>query len=324
MKICIAGLGAIGTYLAARLKSAGAHVSVVVRAAARDAIAETGVELAETNGSVTRARPDVLASRRVGGEPQDWLFICCKAYAVPQLVSDVGHLIGPATRVVFAQNGVPWWYTVGSMESADLVARDRVVGCVAYASVRHLGAGRAQHVGDDRFFLGQPAKARPTNLTPIIEVMKSGGIEAAIAEPIEKAVWVKLWGNLAFNPISSLTGATMDRIIGEANTRPLVMAMMREAQGVAEALGIKFDITIEQRLEMAARAGAFRTSMLQDLEAGRPLEIDAILGSVAALARAVKVDTPSIDTVLGLLSQKLETIEMKRTASIESAERGPT
>lgn len=311
MKICIAGVGAIGTYLAARLAVRNSDVSIVARQNSAKSIESDGVALTETSGQVTRAKPRVFVSGQCPTETQDWLFICAKAYSVPQIVSDVKPLIGNHTRVLFVQNGIPWWYTAGPKTTNDLTSRDRVIGCVTYANVRALGAGIAQHVGDDRFMLGQPSGTPPSSITPLVQVMKAAKIDSIASDHIEKEVWVKLWGNLAFNPISALTGATMDRIIAEAHTRPLVIAMMSEAEQIAQHLGIKFDITIQQRLKVAEQAGAFKTSMLQDIEAGRQLEIEAIIGSVSSFARAVNVSAPAIDTVLGLLSQRAATLQMQ-------------
>jgi 2-dehydropantoate 2-reductase len=311
MKICIAGVGAIGTYLAARLSSGESEVSVVARSGSATSLREHGVALTEATEEVSRGKPRVFTAGEVPQDAQDWLLVCVKTYSVTEIVTDLKPLIGPNTRVVFVQNGMPWWYRVGAASSEELTPRDRVVGCVAYANVRTLRTGVAQHVGDDRFILGQPEGAKRFPLDPLIQAMRAVRVEASATDRIEREVWVKLWGNLAFNPISALTGATMDRIIAEPHTRPLVMAMMGEAQQIAAALGVDFGVTIEQRLEMATRAGAFKTSMLQDLEAGRRLEIDAILGSVSAAARVLGVKSPAIDTVLGLLIQKMATLEMQ-------------
>jgi 2-dehydropantoate 2-reductase len=216
--------------------------------------------------------------------------------------------------VVFVQNGIPWWYAAASAGDrldpggriAATVPMDRVVGCVAYANVRNLGPGRAEHVADDTFILGQPDGRIAPALEAVAAVLRAAGVEARLTEAIQREIWLKLWGNLAFNPISALTGATMDRIIAEDATRPIVIAMMQEARLVAERLGVTFETTIEQRLATASRAGAFKTSMLQDVEAGRPLEIDAILGAVADAARRTGIATPTIDVVLGLITQKAD------------------
>lgn len=305
MKLCVAGLGAIGTYVAARLAAGGHPTSVLARERSAGILRRDGITLLEASGAVNKAAPDVHVAGNSPAEPQDWLIVCAKAYDVETVIRDASGLIGPDTRIVFVQNGIPWWYAAGHRE---LVSRDRVVACVTYANVRTLGTGHAQHVADDRFLLGQPQGAEAGDLGTLIAAMKRGRIDARHALTIEKEIWIKLWGNLAFNPISALTGATMDRIIAEPGTRPLVIAMMGEAQAIAGALGIDFGMSIAQRLEIASRAGAFKTSMLQDLEAGRRLEVDAIIGAVAGMGHAAGIATPAIDAVLGLLTQKIGTI----------------
>ena len=259
-----------------------------------------------------RARPRVLDDG--ARDAQDCIFVCVKAHAVPAIARSIAPLIGPDTRVAFIQNGIPWWYRIGGDREPDSLGRDggiatllpldRVIGGVAYVNVQNRGAGIAHHVGDDTYVLGQADGRATTALEAIASAMRGGGIEVRLTERIRQEIWVKLWGSLAFNPISALTGATMDRIISDETTRPLVMAMMSEARAIAARAGIEFQISIEQRLEAAARAGAFKTSMLQDLEAGRKLELDAILGAVAAAGRHMRLATPAIDAVLGLLTQK--------------------
>lgn len=326
MKVCIAGIGAIGTYLACKLSRTGISLSVLARGERAGAIRANGLSLTSaTSGEEILARPQVLEPP-LAADHQDWLFICVKAYSVPEIVRSAKPLIGPDTHVVFAQNGLPWWQGArqgarigGGLDRLDpgghvaaAIDMDRVVGCVTYSNVANLGLGRAHHVSNDTFLLGRPDGNVTAPLERIGEALRHAGVDARLTPAILREVWLKLWGNLAFNPISALTGATMDRIIGDAATRPVVIGMMREAEQVAERLGVHFEMKIDKRLEAAASAGAFKTSMLQDLEAGRPLEVDAILGAVADVARRVEVKTPTIDVVLGLLTQKIETIGAAR------------
>ena len=313
MKIAIVGVGAIGSYLACKLSQSGAELSVVVRKTRGATIREQGISMTTEKGETLRAHPQVIEG--AGSENiHDCIFVCVKAYAVPDVVSSIAPLIGPATRVAFIQNGIPWWYRIDNASGPNLldpgarlattVALDRVIGGVAYVNVRNIGPGRAHHVSDDTYVLGQPDGRITAPLEQIASVMRAGAIDVRLTERIQQEIWLKLWGSLAFNPISALTRATMDRIISDETTRPVVVAMMSEARAIAEKAGITFDLSVEQRLEAAARAGAFKTSMLQDLEAGRQMEIDAILGAVAAVARQLRIETPTIDTVLGLLTQK--------------------
>lgn len=314
MKICVAGAGAIGSYLLCRLASTCASLSVLAREPRSTALRESGVTL-ETAAGALSARPTVVDSPEEA-QPQDWVFVCVKAFAVAEVTASLGGLLGPRTSVVFVQNGLPWWFAGARSGAASrldplgraaaTVPKDRIVGCVTYANVLNLGPGKARHVGDDTFVLGRPDGRVTDRLGGVVDLLQRGGIDAKASATIRREIWLKLWGSLAFNPISALTGATMDRIIADATTRPLVVAMMTEARAVAESLGVTFETTIEQRLEAAARAGAFKTSMLQDLEAGRRLELDAIIGAVADAAREAGLATPAIDAVLGLLAQKAD------------------
>lgn len=322
MKVCIAGIGAIGTYLACKLSRTDLSLSVLARGERASAIRANGLSLTSaTAGEEIQARPQVLEAP-MAADHQDWLIICVKAYSVSDVVRSAKPLIGPDTHVVFAQNGLPWWHGPrqgGGLNRLDpggdiaaAVGMDRVVGCLTYTNIANLGPGRAHHVANDTFILGRPDGAVTASLERIAENLRQAGIDARLTPAIQREVWLKLWGNLAFNPISALTGATMDRIIGDAASRPIVIGMMQEAEQVAKRLGVDFEMTIEKRLEAAAAAGAFKTSMLQDLEAGRPLEVDAIVGAVADVARHVEVETPTIDVVLGLLTQKIEAMGAAR------------
>ena len=320
MKIAVVGVGAIGTYLACRLSQTSAEVSVVVRKTRGATIREHGITLTTEKGETLRAHPHVIDDA-ASTDHHDFILVCVKAYAVPDVASSIAPLIGPATRVAFIQNGIPWWYRIGTANGpnlldpggrlAALITLDRVIGGVAFVNVRNLGPGRAHHVSDDTYALGQPDGRITAPLEQIASVMRVGAIDVRLTERIQQEIWLKLWGSLAFNPISALTRATMDRIIGDQTTRPIVMAMMAEARAIAEKAGIVFEMSVEQRLEAAARAGAFKTSMLQDLEAGRQMEIDAILGAVAAAARQLNIEAPIINTVLGLLTQKATVLGLR-------------
>jgi 2-dehydropantoate 2-reductase len=284
------------------------------------AIQAAGVTMTGADGATIAARPKVLGLSGLC-PAQDCIFVCVKAYAVPEIVPSLAPLIGPGTSVVFVQNGLPWWYRAEGFAGSErldpggrmaaAIPFDRVVGCVSYANVQNAGPGLARHVADDRFVLGRPDGHVPPSLERIVALLRSGGVDALATPEIGREIWLKLWGSLAFNPISALTGATMDRIIADGATRPLVMAMMAEAREVASRLGVSLGIGIEERLATAARAGAFKTSMLQDVEAGRRIELDAILGAVADAAHEVAVPTPAIDTVLGLLTQKAEVLGLR-------------
>lgn len=314
MKIGIIGAGAVGGYLAGMLARKGHDITVLARGERASVIRERGILLTRKDGGDCQVRPRVVERPdQLGG--CETTFVCLKAYSLPDVAPDLGPLCRDQNRVVFVQNGLPWWYFADAGGSALLdpggkiaaaVPLRHVVGCVTYVNVRNAGPGRADHVSDDTFILGKPDGAPDAPLGALVALMTEAGIAARASDNLRREIWVKLWGNIAFNPISALTGATMDRIIAEPATRPTVIAMMEEAQAVAAKRGIDFDMTIAQRLEIAARAGAFKTSMLQDLEAGRPLEIDAIIGAVAEHGKRIGMATPTIDIVLGLIRQKAQ------------------
>lgn len=315
MRICIVGAGAIGSYLACRLARSGVELSVLARYARAAAIRARGITTTFDNGDEITVRP-LVAQTPEALPVQQYVLVCVKAYAVPEAAVGFAERLDAGSRIVFVQNGIPWWY--GAEEPDDPVADlldpggrlaaaiplDRVVGCVTYANVRNAAPGIAEHVGGDSFVLGEPRGGMSPPLGRLAALLSGAGIDARTTGRIRDEVWLKLWGSLAFNPISALTGMTMDEIIDDPATRPIVIGMMTEGRAVATEHGVAFPTSIEQRLETASQAGRFKTSMLQDLEAGRRLEIDAIIGAVAAMGRQVGVPTPTVDVVLGLLEQK--------------------
>lgn len=315
MKICIVGAGAIGSYLACRLSRTDSEICVLARGTRAVAIRSLGITTTFEDGERVVVRPTVAETADSLGT-QRYVFVCVKAYSVPEVALSLGPLLDPDTHVVFLQNGIPWWYFAGmtgdgSMDLLDPAGRiaatvrlERVVGCVTYANVRNVAPGIAQHISDDSFVLGSPVGEITQPLEALSALLAAAGIDVRITERIRDEIWLKLWGSLAFNPISALTGMTMDEIISDPATRPTVVAMMAEARAVAERYGVSLRAGIDKRLETASKAGRFKTSMLQDLEAGRRLEIDAIIGAVAEAAKRVDVKTPTIDAVLGLLRQK--------------------
>ena len=314
MRICVFGAGAIGGYLGAKLAMAGADVSLVARGPHLAAMRERGltlVEDGEANTVPVRASDDPAA---LG--PQDYVIVTLKAHSVPPVVPSIRQLLGAETCVVSGVNGVPWWYfhrfegpLAGTrLESVDPggaqwegIGPERVLGCVVYPAAEVIEPGVVRHVEGNRFSLGEPGGDRSDRAVRLSEALTAAGLKAPVRPRIRDEIWVKLWGNLSFNPISALTLATLDAICADAGARAVARAMMLEAQAIAEALGVRFPIDVDRRIAGAAAVGAHRTSMLQDLEAGRPMEIDALVGAVAELGRLTGVPTPSIDAVLALV-----------------------
>ena len=317
MKICVFGAGAIGGYMGAKLAQAGADVSLVARGPHLAAMQANGLRLVEESGEITvpvRAEEDPAAL----GE-QDYVIVTLKAHSVPPVVGRMAPLIGENTTVVSGVNGLPWWYFHkhgGDLEGTRLASvdpgnvqwdgfgPDRVLGCVVYPAAEVVQPGVVKHIEGNRFSLGEPDGSKSDRALDLSKALSAAGLKAPVRPRLRDEIWVKLWGNLSFNPISALTRATLDVLCTEPGTRGIARAMMVEAQEIAETLGVKFPIDVDRRIDGGAAVGAHRTSMLQDLDAGRPMEIDALVGSVQALGRIVGVTTPTIDMVLALVQQR--------------------
>lgn len=314
MKICVFGAGAIGGYMGAKLAVAGADVSLVARGPHLEAMQKNGLTLLETG---LETKVSVHASEdpaEIG--PQDAVIVTLKAHSVPGVVDRLQPLLGPETAVVWGVNGVPWWYFYGlegpyanrRLESLDPggvqwdgIGPERVIGCVVYPAAEVREPGVITHIEGNRFSLGEPTGAKTERVQALAAALASAGLRAPVRPNIRTEIWVKLWGNLSFNPVSALTGATLDVLCADPGTRSVVRAMMVEAQAIAEALGIRFPIDVDKRIEGGAAVGAHKTSMLQDLERGRPMEIDALLTGVQEMGRMTGVATPTVDTVLAIL-----------------------
>ena len=314
MKICIFGAGAIGGYMGAKLAAAGADVSLVARGPHLRAMQERGLTLIEEGERRTvavRAAEDPAA---LG--VQDYVVVTLKAHSVPPVVARMQPLIGPETTIVSGVNGVPWWYfhkiggplegtRLQSVDPGDAQWRgfgpDRVLGCVVYPAAEVEEPGVIRHIEGNRFSLGEPDGSKSDRAERLSAALTAAGLKAPVRPRIRDEIWVKLWGNLSFNPISALTHATLDVLCTDPGTRGVARAMMLEAQTIAEALGVRFPIDVDRRIEGGADVGAHRTSMLQDLDAGRPMEIDALVGAVQELGRLTGTATPAINTVLALV-----------------------
>ena len=321
MKICVIGAGAIGGLLAAKLAEAGEEVGVVARGAQLKAIREHGLVLREEDKDIV-AR--VAASDRIAdlGEP-DLIMLGMKAHQVAAVTPEVGSILGPRTLVLTAQNGIPWWYFFkhgGPREGvrlqsvdpggviADHLPIDRVIATVVYPAAEIERPGVIRHVEGNRFSLAEIDGAKSERISAISEIFGRAGFKAPVVTDVRTEIWTKLLGNLSLNPISALTHATLQDICRYPKTRALAMEMMREALAVAEAFGIRLRISLEKRIAGAEAVGAHKTSMLQDVECGRALEADALIGSVIELARMADVATPHIDAIYAvtkLLGQTL-------------------
>ncbi len=313
MKICIFGAGAIGGYMGAKLAGVGADVSLVARGPHLAAMQANGLTLIEDGArkTVSVTASDDAADLGV----QDYVIVTLKAHSVPAVVPKMAPLIGPETTIVSGVNGVPWWYFHGlegphegtRLQTVDPgnaqwngFGPDNVLGCVVYPAAEVLEPGVINHIEGNRFSLGEPDGSKSERAMRLSKALMAAGLKAPVRPRLRDEIWVKLWGNLSFNPISALTHATLDVLCTDPGTRSVARNMMLEAQTIAEALGVKFPIDVDRRIDGGAAVGAHRTSMLQDLDAGRPMEIDALLGSVQELGQITGHATPTIDTVLAL------------------------
>jgi 2-dehydropantoate 2-reductase len=320
MKICIYGAGAIGGYLGVQLALAGADISLVARGAHLAAMRANGLKLLIGNEErVVHPRctddPAELA-------PQDFVIICLKAHSITGALEAIQPLLGQHTRIVTAVNGIPYWYFYkhgnacegSTLESIDPGGRqwrelgpERAIGCIVYPATEIEAPGVIRHVYGDRFPLGEASGERSTDVERLAALFVKAGLQAPVLDRIRDEIWLKLWGNVCFNPISALTHATLDTICTDPATRALSRTMMLEAQSIAEKFGVKFRVDVERRIEGARKVGAHKTSMLQDLERGRPMEIDPLVTVVQEMGRLTQIPTPAIDAVLALVAQRAKT-----------------
>ncbi len=310
MRIGILGAGAIGGFLGARLARQGADVVLVARGPHLAAMREQGLRLIEPGGESlvhVEATDDLSALRTA-----DAVFVTLKAHSLPAVAGALAANLGPSTVVVSAQNGIPWWYFQrhgGELEGIHLrtvdpggeVARAidprNVIGCVVYAATNLDGPGAIVHVEGERFSLGELDGSRSDRIAALSEALTAAGLKAPVQPRIRHELWFKLLGNAVFNPISALTRATLGEIATSPLVAGLVRAAMEEVEAVAGRLGVEFDLTIDQRIRGAARVGGHKTSMLQDIEAGRPTEIDPMVGAVVELGERLYVDVPHLETL---------------------------
>jgi 2-dehydropantoate 2-reductase len=317
MKICIYGAGAIGGYLGVKLKQAGADVSLVARGAHLAAMQTSGLKLI-TGDDVQVVRPRCTHNPAELGI-QDVVIICLKAHSITGVIAQMQPLLGPHTRIVTAVNGVPYWYFYrhggryegSTLESIDPGGRqwrelgpERAIGCIVYPATEIEAPGVIRHVYGDRFPLGEPSGECSADVERIAALFVAAGLQAPVLERIRDEIWLKLWGNVCLNPISALTHATLDVICSDPATRALSKAIMLETQTIAESFGVNFRVDVERRIEGARKVGAHKTSMLQDLERGRPMEIDPLVTVVQEMGRLTGIPTPSIDAVLALVAQR--------------------
>ena len=313
MKVCIYGAGAIGGWLGHGLARAGAVVSLIARGATLDALQQHGLRLNQ-GGHVT-AQPVIASASPQELGVQDLIVVSVKAPALADVAGHIAPLIGPATVVLTAMNGVPWWFLQGfggeysgralssidpQGEIANAIAPKHVVGCVVHASCSVDEPGLMRHHFGNKLIIGEPSGEKTGRVQQLVTLLGKAGFETLLSEQIQKDIWFKLWGNMTVNPISALTGATTDRIMGDDLVRGFISSVMLEAKEIGARLGIAIDQQPEDRHAITMKLGAFKTSMLQDVEAGKAVELDALVTAVKELGTLTKVPTPCTDALLGL------------------------
>jgi 2-dehydropantoate 2-reductase len=310
MKFAIVGAGAIGTYLGAALARGGTEVVLIARGDHLLAMQQRGVQVLSDRGdfhSWVSATDDLDA---IGDA--DFVFLGLKAYSLPTMAPTIAERMLPGATVIGAQNGIPWWYfqnhggpfedlTLASVDPGGVVARafpkKAVVGCVVYCSTEIQEPGVIRHVEGTRFTIGEPDGALSERCSKIAEAVSGGGLKCQVSDHLREHIWLKLVGNASFNPLSTITGATMHELAEVSEIQELLRTMMLEAASVAAALGIELPVSIEHRLERAFAVGDHKTSMLQDFESGKPLEYECMTGAIVELAELLKISVPSLSAV---------------------------
>jgi 2-dehydropantoate 2-reductase len=315
MKIAVIGCGAIGGYVGAKLALAGEQVTFIVRGANLAALRERGVRLILSDGTEHLARHVAATQDYTETGAHDLVILAVKAHQLAPLAADVPRLCGPHTVIVTIQNGIPYWYfhqhggalagtVLDSVDPGGTISRSipagQVIGCVVYPAAELIAPGVVKHIEGERFPVGELDGSTSARVTMVSQCLTQAGFKAPVLPDIRAEIWLKLWGNLAFNPISALSRATLVDICQNPATRALAAAMMTEAQDIAHKLGITFRVSLERRIAGAEKVGKHKTSMLQDIEAGRAPELDALVGSVAELGRLTHIATPRIDAVYAL------------------------
>ena len=319
MKVCIYGAGAIGGWIGHALARAGCSVSVIARGATLDALQMHGLRLNQ-GGSVT--------SQAVGSSSlpadlgvQDLVVLAVKAPSLPEVAAQIAPLLGPNTVVLTAMNGVPWWFLQGfggalagtrltstdpSGALAQAIAAPHIIGCVVHASCSVQEPGLIHHHFGKQLFVGEPSGEKTARVLQLAALLEKAGFEAPVSERIQKDIWFKLWGNMTLNPISAITGATTDLILKDDLVRGFASRVMLEAKEIGARIGIAIDQQPEDRHQITRKHGVFKTSMLQDVEAGKAVELDALVSSVRELGQLTQVPTPFTDALLGLARLKAQ------------------
>jgi 2-dehydropantoate 2-reductase len=329
MKVCVFGAGAIGGYLGVQLARAGVDVSLVARGAHLAAMRASGLRLQIDGEEQVEHLPCTDRPAELG--EQNCVIVALKAHQIGDAVESVLPLLGDETTVVTASNGLPYWYFQGvggslgeaPLESVDpggkqarLLGTKRAIGCVVYPAAEVVAPGVIRHEHGRKFPIGEPSGTRTSRLERLRDAFSAAGLDAPIRDDIRDEIWLKLWGNLCFNPVSALTCATIDMVASDSGTRAVCRGMMLEAAAIGEKLGLKLRVEVDRRIDGAGALGPHKMSMLQDLERGRSMEVEALVGVVHELGQRTGVPTPTVDIVLALIRQRARTAAARLPAGI--------
>ncbi len=318
MKICIVGAGATGGYLGVKLINAGFDVSLVARGAHLTAMKKNGLTLIENDKEIT-CSPKCSDSMKELGK-MDFIFITLKAYSINGLVEEISTMFDENTSVISSYNGIPWWYFFGAegqfknyrIKCIDpkniqwnVITPERIIGCVVYPATEIIEPGVIKHIEGNRFSLGEPNGAQTERISRISKAMVRADLRAPVRKNIRQEIWMKLIGNLAFNPLSVITGETLDVLLLNEENKKTAYEAMKEATLIMDKLNVPMSISIDQRIEGAAKVGSHKTSMLQDYERGKELELDALVVAVKEIADLLGIKTPTIDRILHTVTEKI-------------------
>jgi 2-dehydropantoate 2-reductase len=318
MKICIVGAGATGGYLGVKLINAGFDVSLVARGAHLTAMKKNGLTLIENDKEIT-CSPKCSDSMKELGK-MDFIFITLKAYSINGLVEEISTMFDENTSVITSYNGIPWWYFFGAegqfknyrIKCIDpkniqwnVITPERIIGCVVYPATEIIEPGVIKHIEGNRFSLGEPNGAQTERISRISKAMARADLKAPVRKNIRQEIWMKLIGNLAFNPLSVITGETLDVLLLNEENKKTAYEAMKEATSIMDKLNVPMSISIDQRIEGAAKVGSHKTSMLQDYERGKELELDALVVAVKEIADLLDIKTPTIDRILHTVTEKI-------------------
>ena len=318
MKICIVGAGATGGYLGVKLINAGFDVSLVARGAHLTAMKKNGLTLIENDKEIT-CSPKCSDSMKELGK-MDFIFITLKAYSINGLVEEISTMFDENTSVISSYNGIPWWYFFGAegqfknyrIKCIDpkniqwnVITPERIIGCVVYPATEIIEPGVIKHIEGNRFSLGEPNGAQTERISRISKAMARADLKAPVRKNIRQEIWMKLIGNLAFNPLSVITGETLDVLLLNEENKKTAYEAMKEVTSIMDKLNVPMSISIDQRIEGAAKVGSHKTSMLQDYERGKELELDALVVAVKEIADLLGIKTPTIDRILHTVTEKI-------------------